>query len=62
MSGLLQDVCRGFYRKRRGFYRKSTNCYRMTYRECLKRWWSDGMVGGDVHGRSNTGDGSGVEK
>ena len=36
----------------------SINCYRMTYRECLKRWRSDGMVGGDVQGGNEAGDGS----
>ena len=30
VKDLLQDVCRGFYRKLRVFYRMSLNCYRMS--------------------------------
>ena len=36
VNDLLQDVCRGFYRKLRVFYRMSLNCYRMVYREGLR--------------------------
>ena len=30
VKDLLQDVCRGFYRKLRVFYRMSLNCYTMS--------------------------------
>ena len=36
VKDLLQDVCRGFYRKLRVFYRMSLNCYRMVYRGGLR--------------------------
>jgi hypothetical protein len=74
VKDLLQDVCRGFYRKLRVFYRMSLNCYRMSlncYRMSLNcyrmvyrgglRWGEgDGWVGRDVRGKGQASDGSGM--
>ena len=35
---LLQEFCRGSYRKLRVFYTKAVEFYRMTYRKSLERW------------------------
>jgi len=61
VKDLLQDVCRGFYRKLRVFYRMSLNCYRMVYRGGLRWGKGDGRVGRDVRDRDQAGDGSGME-
>ncbi len=42
VNDLLQDVCRGFYRKLRVFYRMSLNCYRMSL-NCYRMVYRGGL-------------------
>jgi hypothetical protein len=42
VKDLLQDVCRGFYRKLRVFYRMSLNCYRMSL-NCYRMVYRGGL-------------------